>query len=692
MPKIKPRSSVANYLEDALPPITSAGGAMVGAAIPGADLTGVPEVAGAGIGWNVGQELENTLQGKGDPRNLLTMNNAINTGLSMVGQGFSKLGTSAITKEAGNIAKSKATEPLGQFKTTPSTITNFAANHGSGTGLMDYINKFKGMFPSWDGSAETFNQEVKDPINEKYTNSLQGVPLNRSDVEAGYNSRIATLQRLNPTNPNSPSIQALQNERDNVMEYLDQAHNPKGAFTPYAKNEGRPTTYDAQAVNVYKGLKDKATPSSQFNLSPEESKNLQRTSGDILRQAVYKAGDDASGQTGQLKNLGIDAKASYGLGKIADDTNALTQAGRFQPGNQGGLNGSIKGGLLRTSLEAGAGALLSSHFGLSPLIGGAMAPAITEGLLSAREPIISGASAALSSPVGQFGANLAGQSLPVTSSKFIGNNPNNNISNKTYHAGDYSTNPGQSPADVVNDPARDSKTGNWKAPTDLKTLTIPGDDPTWTQDRYLQEAGNLVNNPPSAAQLDKKWKQIYDNRQNWIGSHTPSGMTDFVSNYPTELNQTNALRDIIKKYGGVTGPQNFSDLVKYAEAQKDPQAAVGFGMMANNQAAQTHQTLGRVTQFDINYLQNFPQPTDTSDTALAKLDRFSKTQSDNYRTYKPIYDYSLANGTSAQPSVTPPPSATMTSPLPKITPGASQSSTNQALPPMPSNFQSLSGL
>lgn len=619
-------------LESFLPPIGATIGAMGGAAIPGADLSGVPEIGGAGVGWNVGQEAENALQGEGNPTNLLTPENAVNTALAMGTEGVGRFGTGKFQQKMQN-------QPLTQFKTTPSDITNFAAKHGSGTGLIDYLTKFKTMFPSWDGTAATFKDNVRDPLMQQYGNQLSGVSVNRADIENAYNTKINNLKRLNPANPNSPQIQALENDRDNTLAYLDNAHNPLGAHIPLSKGQLPPTVYDAQAVNAYKGIKDAQTPGSQFNLNPEESSNLKRTSGDILRQSLYNAADQ-TGAPGILKQVGKDAKAAEQINNMADDTLALQQAGKFQPGGKP----SIMGTILRMPFEAGIGALLSQHLGLPPEVGAAVTPAATE--VIARkfgEPIASGVSATLSNPVGKFGARLAAQSAIPGSAAFLENqmNPNGNSTrnnNDGQHGTDYSTYPLalQSPAPInginISD-NYDANTAQWKVP-DISSLPTPKDAPSLAMTPY--DVSQLSAKYPAYANYYSQIGQGVNNTvNNYLASKGLSaGEISAMNNMPRYQDNLNQIANAMQKVP--IGAWNAAPFVKQINTYIDPEFAVAAGLISyENMQSLSSLKGGTPTVYDLVSGSLLPQPTDSKQVAVAKVAQLGELLQKQYATYGP---------------------------------------------------------
>jgi hypothetical protein len=260
-----------------------------------------------------------------------------------------------------------------------------------------------------------------------------------------------------------------------------------------------------------------------------------------------------------------------------------------------------------------------------------------------------------------------------------------NPNNKSYGKGQDNTHPDNipdNPADINNDSAFDQNSNHWTLPTDTQPFTVPGDDPAQTRANLAAQLSkpNVIYNQDLQKSIVDKYNTAVSDRQAYLGKNMPSGAADYVNQeLPKALDQVNALSDIIKKYGSATGVQNISDAVKYAEAQKDPQAAVAQGLMSDLQAVSTKSSAGRFTEFDSKFLSNMPQPGDSQAGALAKIDRAMKTAVDQYRILKPFVDYNPYDGSGAAQAAPVAPQASAPT-LPPITPTSAPQSQPQATP------------
>lgn len=671
--------SPASIAEQSLPPIGATLGAIGGAMLPGPDLSGVPEAVGAMGGWNIGQGIENQIPGAPQTP-LLSGQNAVNTAVSGLTEGAGRLGAKGINN---TIQKNT----LSNLKTTPSDITNFAAKHGSGTGLMDYINKFAQQ--GWDKMPETFKSQVFDPLNEQYQNLLGNgnVRVDRQGIIDKYNNRINAIKNLNPANPNNNYVKALENERDNNIQYLDNVHTPSNAGKKFT-----PQDYDAGIVNSRKTFVDNQTPDAKFQLDPNQSQNLNRESGNILRDSVYNAADNADPATsGQLKQTGQDLRAAYGLRKITDDTQTLKASGKWQPGGNNGL--LTKGTAARGLIDTGILSLIVNHLGLPPELavpaGAALSGGIELGASKFGAPMTNMAGNIVNNPIGANALRLAGQATLPNITKSIGNqiaqnNNNGYADNGSQYNGNHGSNSSTFPL-VMQAPAPinginvtdnyDPTTAQWKTPSNIPT---PSDAPKL---QYTPYQINQAMADPKNMGYGSYFQDMSTGVNNTINSYMANknvgpDQRDFVNNFPQTLNNLNTLESAIAK--NPPGWLNSSSGLQYLNSYNNPAFGTAMGMLNNEKIQNIRQTQGRAP--NVTELQQaglFPSASDSPQTAITKLNQVQAQLQQNYAQYAPYVQW--YNQITTQPAGG------------GQSPAINSNSSMPSISPTSAPFQSLSG-
>jgi len=489
---------------------------------------------------------------------------------------------------------------------------------GIGEKLSTFLGK-RGLQGADHGAIDTYTQGVQNQFDQIAKNP--NIKINTADVAQGFLDEINRLK-----GSVLPEVQA-------------KATAVQQAGLNFINKFGDQPIIDAPTLTADRQSVDAMVKKFAGNPDVMSTANSVRN---IYQQAIREADPTQS-----LEPLGSELQKLYNLLKVTGGREAATT-----PGNSG--------------LSQGVRALVAN--GLFGPVGGAVSLLADKVLgTKAATALESGAAKVGGSAISGLGKTLPiiGGALGVTASSQQKTN-NDTTNNSSQHITDITTNLEQNPPEIANDVARDSKTGHWSVPTDIPKFSVPAADNIMTLPQYqkaqedYQKAVTEHASIPQYVAADEAWmkskQSLWDQsqqiRQNAIGSRLTPDAINFMQEYPNDLQNANALKDIIKKYGSATGVQNFSDLIKYAEANNDPQVGVALGMMNQQQAAQTHQTLGRVTNFDINFLQNTPSPTDSLGLALAKIDKFGKQTAIYARQYGGPYQYMLDQGLTNSPGMT----------------------------------------
>ena len=445
-------------------------------------------------------------------------------------------------------------------------------------------------------------------------------------------------------------------ERENTLAVLDSTATTDGV-------------YDPRIVNGRKIFYDKSTPKGDFNLSPDESRNINRASGTILRNSIYQAADNVPGATqGTMGKLGMNLKAANDIAELANSHVALESAGRLP---------ASKGSWIRKLVEAGVGAVpgVASHNPTMAALGAVVAPTVGESLLSSSfgkalegpfSRVVGGAM--INNPFAKNvipslavgGANALTNMLGLKNlSQNQGTNGNNDqkVENQGQNIHDISLS--QLPDNIKKDSAFDPATMHWSIPTDVPQVdpAAIGDNPKITLQTENQALGMIPGGTinPEYGVVKSQMENVIKNRQDILNQHLAQDGSDtqFVKDYPINNQQLDLLTDIILQNPKSFGPQNFSNLVKYVQSQANPDMGVAYGQMNQQQAEQTRSSMNRVTNFDIDFLKNFAQPTDLPAEALRKLQNYRLQKAEEYRQKAPWVNYSTATGKSANPLMTP---------------------------------------
>lgn len=665
-PQAQNVNPVVNTIAGALPTVGGILGGVGGALIPGLGETGIGEVGGAAVGQTAGRALENLLTGQNVTSGLPeeAVGGAIGGGIGLgvgkvVGGLFSGLGEDLAS---------------GGLNMTKGQLAKFKQQYGQSVSQVLKNNGLAGVNP------ESLEEGISK-LDQQYGNIAKSndIPVNQATLLDNINKARNSI--LNPTNTEGVAANVIPSSAQKTVSQLD-AELQSNVYKPLGITQhedgslsidpnNQPTLGDLQQIK--QSYANQTTP-SQWSADPGQY-GINRLVGNVIRKTMNDTADTAA-ENGQ-PILAPNGQTLGGLGKnLMMLKDALDTSQKRIGVGQTAVNPFGWG----NEVLSGIGISAANALGANPLTGLLLPAGRIFNRVIRESPTASGALSSISSGIGNtfnkaapalgiagvLGAGGIAQSL---TSNNVSQNTNSNPQTNTPNQGGLP--PTATTVNNASGNVNGSTTGTSGSPTIIQQnvnginipveketghLVLPDLNASVTQipglpfdEQKINAAIEQYGNNPyvmSKVQAAEEQNKLY--AQQYLQNHQlDSSEVDFMRNAGPVNDQINQLSDLLKDKGNQNVFQsiaNDSPLIRAAKLKMDPSGTYAqmLSLMTTLQGQAAKSAVGgRLSNFDIQFFGNMPQPGDTAATAQAKIKQAQSKLYDQYSRLYPAYGLSL---------------------------------------------------
>lgn len=655
------QSSSSNDWRSWLPTITGIAGGVGGAFVPVGGETGVTEMGGMSIGQGLGKIGENYLEGNPDVTKGAFEQTGMGLLAGMLGLGAGNLAGKYLTGSGADLA-------TGGLNLTKSQLAKYEAQFGEPLAKTLIDNNLAGV------DTEGLQNGI-DTLDEQYGNlAKQQIPVDQTQFlknVAGAKQDLLGNSNVIPSSAQK-ATDALDQELQNKV-YPQIGINVGKDGSIAIDSSKAPTLADLQ--NIKQSYASQTTP-SQWSTDPNLY-GVNRLIGNIVRKTMNDTAPLA-GNGATLKGMGVDLMMlKNAVEKAAGRSGVGADANPLSWGNEVLGEGGI---------AAAAGLGLNPLTGLL-LPGARIAGSLIKGnsaIAGSLSRLLTGASGAINSPMGASliggASSLAGGNLysilnPTVSSlknplesgeqgqaNQYNQSDNHNYPNIAQNSSNVNTtrlnqDTGQTMQAPTGNQAQWDEQGHLQLP-DLNSVqtTIPGQVyPPELQAQDIQKVSNLPFYMQDAAMNQIRTKATLNDQivNQYMANHAlNTDQANMMKQIPPTIDQMNYLQDLVKTNTGSNLLQavvNDNPAIQYLKSHQNTPESAQYATMLNlmstlRSASEYAQVHGRLSNFDIQNLNNLPTPGDTTTSALAKIKLAMSTLADQYERNLPAYGYSLLQG------------------------------------------------